>query len=187
MEILPGCLEGQSKNMASSVRTVTIEYKILSSCFSVRSHAFRLITTYFPWWIWVYMIYRVSQDECARLREGVPYVKVYRYNPKHLCPKLNGYGDNGKRSLKLWQLGHPIYIYIYIYINYAVYKITWEKFVEPGRPQMTMWRMSFSRWTPKATNKHSEYVTCIVFPLQQWLQKRALVLRYTYIVSLVCI
>ena len=41
-------------------------------------------------------IYRVSQEECARLREGVPYVKVYRYNPKHLCPKLNGYGDNGQ-------------------------------------------------------------------------------------------
>jgi len=35
-------------------------------------------------------IYRVSQEECARLREVVPYVKVYRYNPKHLCPKLNG-------------------------------------------------------------------------------------------------
>ena len=46
-------------------------------------------------------IYRVSQEECARLREGVPYVKVYRYNPKHLCPKLNGYGDNGQRILKL--------------------------------------------------------------------------------------
>ena len=45
--------------------------------------------------------YRVSQQECARLREGVHYVKVYRYNPKHLCPKLNGYGDNGQRSLKL--------------------------------------------------------------------------------------
>ena len=44
---------------------------------------------------------QVSQEECARLREGVPYVKVYRYNPKHLCPKLNGYGDNGQRSLKL--------------------------------------------------------------------------------------
>jgi len=24
--------------------------------------------------------------------------------PKHLYPKLNGYGDNGQRSLKLWQL-----------------------------------------------------------------------------------
>jgi len=46
-------------------------------------------------------LYRVSQKECARLREGVPYVKVYRYNPKHLCPKLNGYGDKGQRSLKL--------------------------------------------------------------------------------------
>ena len=46
-------------------------------------------------------IYRVSHEECARLRESVPYVKVYRYNPKHLHPKLNGYGDNGQRSLKL--------------------------------------------------------------------------------------
>ena len=53
-------------------------------------------------YIYIYIyIYRVSQEECARLREGVPYVKVYRYNPKHLCPKLNGYGDNGQRSLKL--------------------------------------------------------------------------------------
>ena len=25
-------------------------------------------------------VYRVSQEECARLRESVPYVKVYRYN-----------------------------------------------------------------------------------------------------------
>jgi len=46
-------------------------------------------------------IYRVSQEEWTKLREGVPYVKVYQYNPKHLYPKLNGYGDNGKRSLKL--------------------------------------------------------------------------------------
>jgi len=48
--------------------------------------------------------YRVSQEECVRLRENVPYVKLYRYNPKHLYPKLNGYGDNGQRCLKLWQL-----------------------------------------------------------------------------------
>jgi hypothetical protein len=48
-------------------------------------------------------IYRVPQEECARLREGVPYVKVCRYNPKHLCPKLNGYGDNGQ--IKVWSSG----------------------------------------------------------------------------------
>ena len=54
--------------------------------------------------------YRVSQEECAILRESVPYVKLYRYNPKHLCPKLNSYGDNGQRSLKLWQLLHTYWL-----------------------------------------------------------------------------
>ena len=41
-------------------------------------------------------LYRVSQEERAKLREGVPYVKLYRYNPEHLYPKLNGFRDNGK-------------------------------------------------------------------------------------------
>jgi len=49
--------------------------------------------------------YRVSH-ELSILRESVPYVKIYRYNPKHLYPKLNGYEDNGKRSWKVWQLLH---------------------------------------------------------------------------------
>jgi len=55
--------------------------------------------------VYIY-IYRVCQEECARLWENVPYVKVRRYNPKHLYPKLNGYGDNGERSLKERQLLH---------------------------------------------------------------------------------
>ena len=37
------------------------------------------------------VIYRVSQEEWTKLWEGVPYVKLYQYNPKHLCPKLNGF------------------------------------------------------------------------------------------------
>ena len=49
----------------------------------------------------LYAIYRVSQGECEILRESVPYVILYRYNPKLLYPKLNGYGDNGQRSLEL--------------------------------------------------------------------------------------
>jgi len=44
-------------------------------------------------------IYRVSQEEWTKLRESVPYVKLYRYNPKHLCPKLNSYGDKGQRKV----------------------------------------------------------------------------------------
>jgi hypothetical protein len=46
------------------------------------------------------LLYRVSHELRSLLRENVPYVKIYRYIPKHLCPKLNGYGDNGRR--KVW-------------------------------------------------------------------------------------
>jgi len=52
-------------------------------------------------------IYRMSQEEWTKLRESVPYVKLYRYNPKHLYPKLNGYGDNGNR--KVWASGVSTY------------------------------------------------------------------------------
>ena len=61
-------------------------------------------------WILQRSLYRVSWWECARLRESVPYVKVHRYNPKHQYPKSNGYGDNGKRSLKVWQLLHTYWL-----------------------------------------------------------------------------
>jgi hypothetical protein len=50
-------------------------------------------------YIYIY-IYRVSHDLRSLLRESVPFVKIYRCNPKHLYPKLNGYGDNGQR--KVW-------------------------------------------------------------------------------------
>jgi hypothetical protein len=50
---------------------------------------------------------------------------------------------------------------------------------------MTIWRMRIACWIPKATNTHSQYIILIVFRQQQWLQERASLLRYTYIVSLV--
>ena len=52
----------------------------------------------------------MSQEERTKLWERVPYVKLYRYNPKHLYPKLNGFRDNGKWSLKLWQLLHTYWL-----------------------------------------------------------------------------
>jgi len=68
-------------------------WKIALSCIT-RSSITEVMT------IIILHLYRVSQEERAKLREGVPYVKLYRYNPKHLYPKLNGYGDNGQR--KVW-------------------------------------------------------------------------------------
>jgi len=57
--------------------------------------------------------------------------------------------------------------------------------VQPDRPQMTKRRMSFACWITKTTNTHPEYVILIAFPLQQWLNERASVLRLLYTVCLV--
>jgi hypothetical protein len=45
--------------------------------------------------------------------------------------------------------------------------------------------MRISRWIPKATGTHSEYVVPIAFPRQRWLRERALILSCTYIACLV--
>ena len=49
----------------------------------------------------------------------------------------------------------------------GVWEITWKNIVEPGRPQMTVWRMRIACWITKATETQSKYVIHIVFPLQQ--------------------
>ena len=54
-----------------------------------------------------YLRNRSTSEECARLRESVPYFKLYRYNSKLLYPKWNGYGDNGHR--KVWASGVSTY------------------------------------------------------------------------------
>ena len=56
----------------------------------------------------------------------------------------------------------------------------WKCIVGRGRPKMAIWHMRIACWITKATNTHSQYVTLIAFPLQQWLQERASVLGYTY-------
>ena len=58
-------------------------------------------------------------------------------------------------------------------LELSVYEKMWKNSVQPGRPQMTTWRMRFACWIPKSTNTHSEYVTLNAFLLQQWLHERA--------------
>jgi len=65
-------------------------------------------------------------------------------------------------------------------LNRPVCEIIWTNIVEPGRPQMTIWRMRFACWIPEATNTHSEYVMLIAIARRQWLHDRASMLRYTY-------
>ena len=124
-------------------------------------------------------MYRVSQEECAILRESVPYVKLYRYNPKHLYPKLNCYGDNGQRSLKLWQLLHTYwlpnkywnwqeYVVSVMLISVLNIKVTceWHKAIKLNykisrRVPSTLhiwlqWSTVLSRWAELARRKTSQ-------------------------------
>ena len=62
----------------------------------------------------------------------------------------------------------------------------WKNNAEPGKPLMTIWHMLIASWISKATNKHSEYLTLIAFPLQHWLAKHTSLL-YIYIYHLSCL
>jgi len=49
----------------------------------------------------------------------------------------------------------------------AVYEIILKNVVEPDRLQMTIRRMRFTCWKPKAADTQSEYVIFIAFPRQK--------------------
>jgi hypothetical protein len=76
--------------------------------------------------------------------------------------------------------------YPYAVNKYIIYRINVEKYSRAGQTtdDSIIWRMRIACWITKATNTHSEYVIFIARPLQQWLQERTLLLRYTYIVTL---
>jgi hypothetical protein len=90
-------------------------------------------------------------------------------------------GRDGTGLSVLW-VGSITFFNLKIRVDYE--KIS-KNIVESGRPQMTTWRMRILRWIPKATDRNSEYVIPIAFPLQQWFHERTSMLRYTYIACLV--
>ena len=68
--------------------------------------------------------------------------------------------------------------------NRTVYEIILKTSVESAGPQ-TLQHMRITCWKPKATNKNSQYVILIAFPLQKWLHERASIFRYTHVACLV--
>jgi len=62
----------------------------------------------------------------------------------------------------------------------------WKNTVEPGRLEMTIWRMRIACWLPKVTNTHTQIILILVaLPPQQWLHVSASVLCYKYSTCLV--
>jgi hypothetical protein len=54
-----------------------------------------------------------------------------------------------------------LYSKAFFFKNSAASEKMWKNIIEPDRPQMTIWHMQM------ATNSHSGYVICMIFPLQQ--------------------
>jgi len=70
-------------------------------------------------------------------------------------------------SVKCWYYPDAVYLHKnthFVFDNFSslenrtVYEIMWKNIVQPGRPQMAIWRMRIACWKSKATNTHSEYV-----------------------------
>jgi hypothetical protein len=62
---------------------------------------------------------------------------------------------------------HVLYSATFFFLNVALCEKMWKNIEQPGRLQMTLWRMRIACWITKATNTHSQYVILIAFPLQQ--------------------
>ena len=69
----------------------------------------------------------------------------------------------------------------------AVCEVMQKNIAEPKRPEMIIWRMRVACWVPVSTDRSSEYVILTDFPIQQWLNERTSLSRYTYIASVLVI
>ena len=84
--------ETQHLSPAANEQKLVRVYVCVCVCIHIHTHTH----------IYIY-IYTQTQGVpggmCQTLGE-CSYVKVNQYNPKHLYPKLNGYGDNGQRKVR---------------------------------------------------------------------------------------
>jgi hypothetical protein len=81
------------------------------------------------------------------------------------------------QTIFLAEIKPHILHWITFFWKFSVYEIMWKNIVLWGRPQMTRRSMCVPCWITKAANTLSEYVIIKAFPLQEWQQCRASMLR----------
>ena len=72
-----------------------------------------------------------------------------------------------------------------ILFNRVVYEVMWENVVEPGRPQMTTWRMHIARCIPKAINTSREVKKFPEFPCRRRMRHK--IVRSDVVGRLACL
>ena len=61
-------------------------------------------------------------------------------------------------------------------MDLGVYETMWKDMVESSRPQITIWHITIASWITKATNKHSDCIILITFPLETMVARTRLVI-----------
>jgi hypothetical protein len=93
--------------------------------------------------------------------------------------------DSDKNSRENQNTHFTFNFFLFFILENRAFYVMSKNIVEPGRSQMTIWRMRIECWIHKSTGTHLEYVILIAFTLQQWLHESASMLRYWYIACIV--
>ena len=109
--------------------------------------------------IWFLSIIRKSVDQIRFInmcQEWVPYMET----------NIHIFTTTRSIILRMRNASHKKAQGIFNFLkNRTVYKTMSKNTVQPGRPQVTIWRMRTACCKYNATNTHSEYVILVSFPL----------------------
>jgi hypothetical protein len=138
--------------------------------------------------IWYLSIFRISVEENSSFipiwqEKGTLHEDQYTFFiiSRRVLLKIKNAAD---KSCRENQNKHFVFS---IFFKSCLYEIKWRK-VQWSRPQMAIRPMRIACWMTNATNTHTHTHNEILlaFPLQQWLHKRAPMLRYMNITCLAC-
>ena len=129
---------------------------LASSCLSVGPH----VTTRLPLdgFSWNFIFGRFSKNCPQKFKfhsnrrriKGTLHEDHYTFFTTSRSVFLRNVSDKGYRGNQ-----NTYFAFNNFFENRPVYEIMWKNNVEPGRAQMTIWRMSTASWIPKDTDTHT--------------------------------
>jgi hypothetical protein len=180
----------------AKLRKTTISYIMsvclsvsLSVCLSVCPHATSRLPLDGFSWNFIFEDFRTSVENTQILLKSDKNNGYFAWRPMYIYD-ISLRSSQSEKCFR--QNLQKISTHVLISNNYFFQKLCrlWDNAKKYGRARHATYdniirRMRFACWITKATDSHSECVTLIVFPRQQWLRERAWILRL-YVHCLTC-
>jgi hypothetical protein len=137
--------------------------------------------------IWYSGIFRKSVEKIQVSLKSDGKNRYFTWGPIYICYLAHFFLEWEMFQSKVVEKikTHFVFSNFFFFENLSFYEKIWKDFLKPDRPQKTTWRMRITCRIPKSTGTHTQYAIHIACPLQQWLNERAWMLRYTYVACLV--